>query len=619
MYKVFLSIMKDKVVRCALPAWALFAATGFAADQNKESQAEPPLPVQGPDVMPSPPATLPETGAPQTGASPAATPLPGMEDRMKTTSDSFWLTDYPLNELFQYLASEAGYQYFYSPSFKDITVTGQLYRAGAPMEQMQELALQYNLVLYHRGRTVYAMTQEQLANLPQQELRYSLKYLHPTQDEVQRMLGRFLTPDRGSATLEPKINTIVVVDNETVLRRVSAHLARLDRPKRQISIQVRVVSVNISAGKGVGVDWSNTLGAAGLTINSTAQITLNSLFGFDPWSSWANIIRRGDNTAPTSLGNPSGTAITVGPVTVSAILRALYENSRVTLTNAPLVVTEDNEPATVNVVTRTPIVTSTATVSQGVTTISNQVRYEIDEKDPTEPPSARREIGTQLTVLPTILPDGTIRLSVTGGVSSQTGSLTVSAGSGITNTYPIVNESHLNNLARIPSGYSLIIGGFINESETETKNKVPVLGDIPFVGYAFRSKNLQKNRTNLAFIITPVEYDAASAAQSVTVSEKNRQDYSLTPNDNYADRQELGQNAELSPAKLQKALAPNQTEQPDTNPISDRSNQNIYAVPLRTRQEVKQKRIEERYRYPIEVRRALPVDPPRVDPLPVSP
>ena len=135
---------------------------------------------------------------------------------------------------------------------------------------MRELALQYNLVLYQRGRTIYAKTQEQIVDLPQQEFRYELKYLHPSQDELQQMLGHFLTSDRASVTFEPKVNTIVVMDNESAIRRISTFLSSVDRPKHQISIQVRVISIDTTASKGTGIDWSNTLGPNGLSLKASA-------------------------------------------------------------------------------------------------------------------------------------------------------------------------------------------------------------------------------------------------------------------------------------------------------------------------------------------------------------
>jgi Flp pilus assembly secretin CpaC len=539
---------------------------------------------------------------PQASASPSPefvepSPTPGERpgtkepgDPMRNTGDSYWLDNYPLNDLYQYLATQAGLQYFHSTFLDPLKVTGQLFKGGDPLENMRELALQYNLVLYQKGRTIYALTQDQIVNLPQQEFRYELKYLHPTQDDVQRMLGRFLTPDRGSVTFEPKVNTIVVMDNESAIRRISTFLGTIDRPKHQISIQVRVLSINNTANKGTGIDWSQTLGPNGLSLSATAQANLNSLFGFDPFASTISETNRFGGTG-------TNTAITVGPVTVTAILRALYGNNRVSIENAPLVVTEDNEPANVSVVTRTPIVTSTVTTSNGVTNITNEVRYQIDTKDKTDPPQDRREIGTQLAVTPTILSDGTIRLLINGTVATQVGTQSVTVGNGVSpNVYPIINESHMANLARLPAGYSLILGGFINESMTEARNKVPVLGNIPLVGYAFRSKNYIKARTNLVFIITPTAYDAKSPQQAVGVNEKNRQDYSMKPTNEFADPETLGHNADIYPPELRNALADPNEREIDTNPLSERNPDNQRAIPATTKEQQKQKRLEERYR-----------------------
>jgi type II secretory pathway component GspD/PulD (secretin) len=549
---------------------------------------------------------LAQAAQPQPSASPtpeqvAPTPTPAEHlgsneqgDPMRNTGTTYSLDNYPLNDLYQYLATQAGLQYFHSAVLDQFKVTGQLFKGGDPLENMRELALQYNLVLYQRGRTIYALTQDQIVDLPQQEFRYELKYLHPTPDEVQQLLSRFLSSDRASVTFEPKVNTIVVMDNESAIRRISTFLNTVDRPKHQISIQVRVLSINNTASKGTGIDWSNTLGPNGLSLNATAQANLNSLFGFDPTATWKAITNQGNNSAP---GTPTSTSVTVGPVTVNAILRALYGNDRVSIENAPLVVTEDNEPANVSVVTRTPIVTSTVTVSNGVTNVANQVRYQIDEKDKTDPPQDRREIGTQLAVTPTILPDGTIRLLINGTVATQVGSQSVSVGGGASpNVFPIINESHIANLARLPAGYSLILGGFINESMTEARNKVPILGNIPLVGYAFRSKNYIKQRTNLVFIITPTAYDAKSPQQAVGINEKNRQDYSMTPNSNYADPETLGHNADIYPPELRKALSCPSEQEVDTNPLSERNPESQRAIPVTTRAQQKQKRLEERYR-----------------------
>ncbi len=162
-------------------------------------------------------------------------------------------------------------------------------------------------------------------------------------------------------------------------------------------------------------------------------------------------------------------------------------NGRVHEESAPLVITEDNQTSTVRVVNRTPIITSTVTVTNGVSDISNEVRYYLDPSDVAK----NREIGTTLFVTPSILPDNTIRLQIDGTVSTIVGETPVptSLGAGaIVNNYPIVNEAHLVNLSRVPSGYSLILGGFVSVDNSVQNNKVPILGSLPLLGQAFRYK-----------------------------------------------------------------------------------------------------------------------------------
>jgi Flp pilus assembly secretin CpaC len=482
-------------------------------------------------------------------------------DPTLSTSNSFWLDNYPLNDLYQYLARQADFQYFQNPFIDSIKVTGELFKGRSPVDNMRELALQYNLVLFQKGRTIYALTQDQITTLPQQEFRYELKYLHPRPEDIQRMLGHFLTPDHGSATLEPQINTIVVSDNETVIPKIARYLKSIDVPRRQISIQVRVISITTTGDKFVGVDWSSTLGTNGLSLSATAQANLDSAFGFRPFRTFAP-----QASTPTSvIPLNEGTNVILGPVTVTAVLHALYANTRAHEENAPMVITEDNQPSTVRVVTRTPIVISTTTITNGVSVISSDVRYLLDKSDP---PS--REIGTTLIVTPSILPDNTIRLQVDGTVASEVSQVAVATGANTApNFYPVVNESHLVNLSRVPSGYSLLLGGFTTVDNSTTTNKVPVLGSIPLLGQAFRYKQTIHTRTNLAFLITPVAFQAQNP---IEVNEADRAAL-IGPERDLADPTLLGP-ANRNATDFNNALSTGQFQDSDKSPVKGRKSIN---------------------------------------------
>jgi Bacterial type II and III secretion system protein len=509
---------------------------------------------QTPDSSPSP-TPLGEVSPAPTPSKLTPTSEPG--DPTRNTSDSFWLDNYPLNDLYQYLARQANFQFFQNPFLNSIRVTGELFKGRDPLDNIRELALQYNLVLYQKGRTIYALTQDQIATLPEQEFRYELKYLHPKPEDIQRMLGHFLTPERGTASLEPQINTIVVSDNETVIPKIARYLRSVDVPRRQISIQVRVISITTSGNKYTGVDWSTTLGANGLSLSAAAQANLDSTFGFRPFRTFAQ-----SSSTTTPVLGAAGTNVILGPVTVTAVLHALYANTKAHEENAPMVITEDNMPSTVRVVTRTPIIVSTTTFTTSGTSISNDVRYLLDKGDP-----PNREIGTTLLVTPSILPDNTIRLQIDGTVATQVGSVSASTGSGSApNFYPIVNEAHLVNLSRVPSGYSLILGGFVTIDNSVSKNKVPVLGDIPLLGSAFRYKTVARTRTNLAFIITPVAFEAGNPEQSVAVSERDRQ-VIVGPEGDLNDPALLGR-VNQNATDYHNALSTGQFQESDKNPVS---------------------------------------------------
>jgi type II secretory pathway component GspD/PulD (secretin) len=204
-------------------------------------------------------------------------------------------------------------------------------------------------------------------------------------------------------------------------------------------------------------------------------------------------------------------------------------------------------------------------VTNGVSNISNLVRYYLDEADK----ATNREIGTTLYVTPSILPDQTIRLQIDGTVSTQVGTVAAATSTGanaIVNNYPIVNEAHLVNLSRVPSGYSLILGGFVTVNNSVSNNKVPVLGSIPLLGQAFRFKSTSRTRTNLAFIITPIAFQAENPERSVEVSEHDRRSI-IGPERDLSDPDLLGR-VNGNATDFHNALSTGQLQESDKNPVT---------------------------------------------------
>lgn len=456
----------------------------------------PDLPEVGASELPVIGAEAPVPGAEGVdGAAPFA-PLEEQKREMEKSEEGYIIKDAGLNDIFQFLSKSAGKQYFHNLKINgpDYMVTGHL-DDGDPLNQMEELAFMYGLSLHTKGNTIYALTQAQLSQLPSAEFHYQLQYLRPTDiAQIKELIMPMLTPGTGIVNFEPKTNTIIIIDTATRIEAARNLLHGIDKAKGQIVVETKILRVNSSNGIKSGINWSNSLGNG---VGVSVSRDLNSVFGLDGASTASNLV--------------------LSPVTVSGVLKALNDGNLANQVSNPTLITEDNEQATISIIDRIPIITSTTTPggSSGLPTVSEDVRYKIDSGDKaiTEDPNNHREIGISLVVTPTLLPDGTIRMKMRPRSAQITGYV-VGQGSGdfAGNKYPQVTESMVETLARVPDGYSLVVGGFYGEIKTEGKTKVPVLGDIPIINFFFKSKEASKEQTSLVFIVTPKTYNPASGS-----------------------------------------------------------------------------------------------------------
>jgi type II secretory pathway component GspD/PulD (secretin) len=498
---------------------------------------------------------------------PAATPLPSLP------SEGYWVDGAPINDVFQYLCRKAGYQYFFNNDLNgpEFIVTGHL-QLDDPERQIEDLAVAFGLSVYRQGKTLYIMNDIQLSRLPLEIMSYQLKYLRGSSpsrvasqssaqagggegggggggsagmadfEKLKLIIRPLLTKSVGQIEFEEKTNTLLVTDNSVKIKRIKDLLEKIDRPKQQIAVNVRVLRVLKTRGKKVGVDWSTTLGE-GLTVS--ASQSLNAMFnlpdtsvlnkanstireftnGFDNTSTFTGTTGELGSTSVNNITTATGSTINSNsaehsstyndgpglvfePLQVSAIIRALEENGVVSQESCPTIITEDNEQGIISIVDRFPIVTSTVSETTAGQNISEEVRYKIDDEDPDamENPEKSREIGVTLSVTPTLLPDGTVRMKlrprvakIVEFVAGQTGNL-----------YPRVSESTAEAISRIPNGQSLILGGFYDYSDSKNGNNVPLLGKVPGLGWLFKSKDNSMEKVSLIFVITPSVYDASS-------------------------------------------------------------------------------------------------------------
>ncbi|OYV06245.1 MAG: hypothetical protein CFE26_07340 [Verrucomicrobiales bacterium VVV1] len=454
-------------------------------------------------------------------------PLEQQKKAMEQAEEGYLIKDANLNDIFQFLAKQAGRQYFHNSKLAtpEYQVTGHL-NDGNPLQQMEELAFMYGLTLYTKGSTIYALTSVQLTQLPSAEFQYQLKYLRPTDIAGIKELIKPVLRASGVVNFEPKTNTVIIIDNAQKIEAARTLLHDIDQAKGQIVVETKILRINSSAAERTGVDWANSLGSNGTTLEVARS--LDSIFGIN-----SDLTKVPNNSnAIESVIAPNANLV-LSPVQLSGVLRALAQGGLAKQVSNPTLITEDNEQATISIIDRVPIITSTRSQGNGIDNITEQVRYKIGESDQSidQDPEKHREIGISLVVTPTLLPDGTVRMKMRPRSAQITSQVKGASG----NIYPRVTESMVESLARVPDGNSLVVGGFYGESSSNDRNKVPLLGDIPVINFFFKSKEATKEQTSLVFIVTPTSYDPRSSSQNSRRGDAIRSKLSLPEESDWID------------------------------------------------------------------------------------
>ncbi|MDE1169823.1 MAG: hypothetical protein PW734_01215 [Verrucomicrobium sp.] len=455
-------------------------------------------------------------------------PPPTGKVGVETKSSVYTASNARLNTIFRVLAQRAGLQYFSNPDIESLTLSGAI-NAEQPRQTILDLAASYNLVAYDNGTTLFIRTQKDLPNLPTRSISYELRYLR--QANIEKLIEPMLTPDKGKVRLEPKTNVLLIEDNDYVLTGILDWLAKVDVPKRQINIQVQILSITDNDEQNTGFDWTSTLGSAGYSISFGTANSLAMLFNLGSTGYVGD-----DGTINSTSGNTSPvpsprtfqppTAAILQPGAITTLIHAMRTLSNVEVGNNTNLVLEDNESGLISNVDRYPVVefqpaTAQSTGSSFIS-LSSTIRYKIDSSDPTPTDTnPGRELGVSMTVTPTCLPDGTIRLILSPHVASITSFISVPTGSSTpSNQVPRVAESRSSSTVRVPDGKSLLLGGFYSLNHNVGVNKLPFFGDIPVISFFFKNKDSVSEKTRLVFVITPTSFDPAAAESIVQVSEK---------------------------------------------------------------------------------------------------
>ena len=303
-----------------------------------------------------------------------------------------------------------------------------------------------------------------------------------------RMLSK-----RGSAVIEPRTNQLFVTDIASKLEEVRKLIQKTDIASKQVLIEVRIVEADDSFNRTLGaklgfLDLRNARGGdAGyqLSGNQRGAVTGNYLGvgeqtgqakvtdgSYSPNTQFVNLPAAGINGL-----NPGSLAVSLFSSAANRFLNlelsALEADGNGKIISSPRIVTADQLPAHIEQGTEIPYQVST---SSGATSISF------------------RKATLSLDVTPQITPDGNIILNVDVHKDSQGAD---------TRGGPVINTKQVKTMVLVENGGTVVLGGIYSQEEHEDIAKVPFFGDLPLLGYLFKTTGRKNNKTELLVFITP--------------------------------------------------------------------------------------------------------------------
>jgi general secretion pathway protein D len=293
-------------------------------------------------------------------------------------------------------------------------------------------------------------------------------------------------------------NSLLINASDSMYNSLRGIIEQLDRRPAQIYVEALIAEVSADRASEFGIQWNSAVPGKGTSVFGGTN------FG----STGQNILSISQNpgTAGAGLNLAVGGGTVVIPgigaiVNIAGLVRALEQDTDSNVLSTPSLVTVDNEEAKIVVGKNVPFVTGSFTNS----TISGANPFQTIE---------RKDVGLTLKIRPQITEGGTIRM-----VISQEASTVLSESPTVG---PTTSKRSLDSTVIVDDGAFLALGGLVEDSYSGGVQKVPFLGDIPYLGALFRYDMRKRNKTNLVIFLRPVILRSAEDSNSITGS---RYDY----------------------------------------------------------------------------------------------
>jgi general secretion pathway protein D len=310
---------------------------------------------------------------------------------------------------------------------------------------------------------------------------------------------------------DPENNALVITAPPKVMRTIMAIIDKLDIRRPQVLVEAIIADVDVSKDAELGVNWAafgqgSNVPAAGFVspVGGTSIVDLAQ--GIENPTSVTSALLNGTTLGVGRIGS--------GAVSFAAVLRAIQSDTHTNVISTPSAITMDAQEAELKDAQEVPFVTGqfSNTGSGGNNGAVNPFQTIQNE-----------EVGTILKVTPTISPEGTavmMKLSIESSSLAPTSTST---------TNPTTNKRTVTTNVLVEDGGVVVLGGLISENNTKTEARVPVLGAIPIIGLAFKTRSNTVEKNSLMIFLRPkIMRDQAQAAYETDLKYNYMQDQQKT-------------------------------------------------------------------------------------------
>ncbi len=285
--------------------------------------------------------------------------------------------------------------------------------------------------------------------------------------------------------VDERTNTIFFRETRSNIDNVRKLLVQIDKPTKQVMIEARLVEVNANPKQSYGINWAGVVGSSSApqtikygTIGETSQTT--TINGTIPTSDLAHPVN-------SAIGLISQQFAILSVPQMSLTVRALNEDADAEFLANPRIVTADNQQAKIEIIRNQPV---------------PQLNFNEQTATAVFGGFQDKKFGNTLVVRPSVNKDDFITLSVKPEISNKVADATF-VFAGATVASPIIDTRTLESNVLIKSGDTLAIGGLLQDEVTKSRNKVPIMGDIPVLGYLFQERLNARTKRNLLVFVTP--------------------------------------------------------------------------------------------------------------------